>query len=408
MASLNSAAAAAALKVLYSGQKLNKLTYKDRPWLAMIPKMEKFGGKNFPLPIQWENPQGRSATFATAKTNKVGSKFTDFTLTRAKDYSLASIDNEMIDASKGDNEAFISLLENEIDSAFDVLSDTLSLDLFGAGSGKRGQVSSAQNVALSTVTLSDPEDIVNIAVGQALKLSTANGGGSVKAGVAYVISVDRDAGTFVVSDTQGGTAAALSACVATAAASDFLFVEGDYDAKIKGLDAWIPSSAPSSTAFFGVDRTVDTTRLAGVRLDISSYTIEEGVQKLLSRMGREGAAPDIMLMNHAKYQDLILALGSKVQYVDSEVANVGFRGIRVHGPKSMVTVYADKSCPFNRTYALTKDTWMLASLGRAPRLLDQDGNKLLRESDADASEIRVGYYGQVGCKAPGRNGVGLL
>lgn len=39
---------------------------------------------------------GRSATFTDAKANKTASKIKDFTITRSKDYALASIDNETI------------------------------------------------------------------------------------------------------------------------------------------------------------------------------------------------------------------------------------------------------------------------------------------------------------------------
>ena len=43
----------AALKAHYepSGSVMKNLVYKDNPLLAMIPKMEKFGGKNLPIPL---------------------------------------------------------------------------------------------------------------------------------------------------------------------------------------------------------------------------------------------------------------------------------------------------------------------------------------------------------------------
>lgn len=408
MAGLNAAAADAALKVLYDNQKMQKLTYQDRPFLAMLNKKEDFLGRNYPLPIQYGNPQGRSATFATAKSNKAPSKFTEFLLTRSKDYGLASIQNEMIDASKGDKGAFVALLENEVDSTIDSVANALSVDLFGNGSGSRGRLSSTQVLSSTTWSLADAEDIVKLEVNMKIVLSAADGGGSVKSGSGYIVSVDRDAGTFEVSATLGGAAATVATIVATAAVSDYIFVEGDYDKKIKGLGAWIPDTAPGSTAFFGVDRSVDVTRLGGVRYDASSFTIEEGLQKGLSRLAREGARPDSIIMNHEKMQDLILALGSKVQYIDKTVADVGFRAVRIHGPKSIVDVYADKDCPFNRAYALTMADWSLCSLGKAPKLLQQDGNRILRENDDDAAEVRVGYYAQLGCKAPGRSGVFLL
>jgi hypothetical protein len=52
---------------------------------------------------------------------------------------------------------------------------------------------------------------------------------------------------------------------------------------------------------------------------------------------------------------------------------------------------------------LQLDVWKLYSLGKCPRILDSDGLKMLRESSADAVQVRVGYYAQVGCRAPGWN-----
>jgi hypothetical protein len=52
---------------------------------------------------------------------------------------------------------------------------------------------------------------------------------------------------------------------------------------------------------------------------------------------------------------------------------------------------------------LQLDVWKLYSLGKAPRILDADGLKMLRESSADAVEVRAGYYAQLGCRAPGWN-----
>jgi hypothetical protein len=52
---------------------------------------------------------------------------------------------------------------------------------------------------------------------------------------------------------------------------------------------------------------------------------------------------------------------------------------------------------------LQMDVWKLYSLGAAPKLLNQDGNRVLRQSDEDGVEIRTGYYAQLGCRAPGFN-----
>jgi hypothetical protein len=109
-------------------------------------------------------------------------------------------------------------------------------------------------------------------------------------------------------------------------------------------------------------------------------------------------------MSYSKFAELEKALGSKVQYVNVQAsAEIGFRGMLINGPRGVIKVVPDQNCPNNKAYMLQMDTWKLYSLGKAPKIIDSDGLKMLRESSADAVEVRVGYYAQLGCKAPGYN-----
>lgn len=326
----------------------------------------------------------------------------DFVLTRAKDYSLASIDNETIEASKGNANAFLEAATTEIDGAIHSAARSLAIAMYGTGSGSIGQISAGSTVASPTITLSDIEAITNFEVGMKLVTSTADGGGAVKSGTVTVVGVDRDLGTVTASGNW-------SAGIGTVAVSDYVFVQGDYDAKIKGLRAWLPDSSPTNTPFFSVDRTADATRLAGIRFDGSSMPIEEALIAAASRVAREGGKPDYCFLSYSKFSDLEKALGSKVQYIDlKQSAEIGFRGIQINGPRGMIKVVADQNCPNNRCFMLQMDVWKLYSLGQAPKILDTDGLKMLRDSNADSVEVRVGYYAQVGCRGPGFNANVLL
>jgi hypothetical protein len=317
-------------------------------------------------------------------------------LTRARDYSLASIDNETLEASKGNANAFLEAATVEIDGAIHSAARSLSIAMYGSGSGSIGQIASGQ--ATTTVQLADVESVTNFEKGQTLVVSTADGGGSVKSGTVVVTGVDRDLGTVTA-------AAAWSSTIATIAASDFIFVQGDYDAKIKGLLAWLPSSAPSiSDNFFSVNRSSDATRLAGIRFDGSAMPIEEALTKAAARVAREGGKPDYCMMNYSQYANLENALGSKVQYIDMKVnPEIAFRGIQINGPRGPIKVVPDQNCPNDRAFMLDMSKWKLYSLGKAPKILDTDGLKMLRDSNADSVEVRVGYYAQLGCRAPGHN-----
>ncbi len=386
----------AALKQHYTDDMVENMVYKDNPFLALIPKYEQFGGKNLPIPIIYGNPQGRSASFTTAQANKGSSQLQDFVLTRDKDYSLASIDNETMEASKGNANAFLEAATVEIDGAIQSATRSLAIAMYGSGSGSIGQVANS-SFATTQLQLSDVEDVTNFEVGMKLEVSATDGGGSVRAGTLTVDGVDRDLGIIT-------TTVDLSTGIGAIAQNDFIVVEGDYDSKIKGLRAWLPDSTPSSSPFFGVDRTKDATRLGGIRVDGSALPIEEALIQGASRAGREGGKPDYAFMSYQKFADLEKALGSKVQYIEVKAnTEIGFRGIMVHGPRGPIKVIPDQNCPSNTCFMLQMSVWKLYSLGKAPKILDSDGLRFLRESNADAVEVRVGYYAQMGCRAPGYN-----
>jgi hypothetical protein len=390
---------ASALKQHYTSDRIENMVYKNNPFLALVPKMTDFGGKNLPIPIIYGNPQGRSATFSTAQANKTSSKITDFVLTRNHDYALASIDNETLEASKGNQNAFMEAATTEIDGAISSITRSLAISLFRSGSGSIGQSLAAYTG--TSLTLKETADVTNFEVGMELVFSTADGGGTVKSGSVSVTAVNRDSGVVTVdamTAIDGGTGVA---------ANDYVFVQGDYDSKIKGLLAWVPSTAPTSSPFFSVDRSVDATRLGGIRVDGSALPIEDAIITAIHRAAREGANPSHCFLSYEKWNELALALGSKVQYIEEAVksgeAYSNFRAIMVHGPKGPVKIVADQNCPNARAFLLQLDVWKLYSLGKCPRILDTDGLKMLRESSADAVEVRVGYYAQLGCRAPGYN-----
>ena len=385
---LNMTTFAAALKQHYTDEKIENMVYKDNPFLAMIAKYEDFGGENLKLPVKYGLPMGRSATFADAVSNKSASQLKAFLLTRKADYAIASIANETIEASKGNANAFIEAATFEIDGAIEAATRSLAISLYGDGSGQIGVVGSLATTTASndTVTLATIQDITNFEVGMQLNFGTATANKEIS-------TINRDTGVILLTGASGATT------------TEAIYVDGDKDNKLTGLGGWLPSSAPGSTdSFFGVNRSSDATRLGGIRFDGSSLPIEEALIGAAARVAREGGKPDVCFINYNNFADLEKALGSKVSYVDVKVnPEIGFRGIMVHGPRGPIKVVPDQNCPNGVAYLLQMDVWKLYSLGKAPKILDSDGLKFLRESTADAVEARVGYYAQLGCRAPGFN-----
>lgn len=391
---------AAILKTIFPSGLPKDATYKDNPLLALMPKATDFYGEDAKAPLKYAPNAGRSSTFSTAQSNSTNVKNVAFRYIRKSDYAVARITNELILASKNNSGAFVSALKQEIDSAQLNVSNSAAQAVYGNGSGCIGQISSATTLASTLIKLANPEDIVFFEVDYRIKLSASNGGGSVKSGVLTVVAVDRELGTITVDQN-------ISSGVATAALGDFISIEGDYDKKMAGMAAWLPAVAPTSgDNFFGVDRSLDVTRLAGFRGDLSALPIEEALIQGGMKIGRDGGKVDHVFMSFQKYADLTKSLGSKVQYVDvmAKDAGIGFQGVKVNLGKSIATVIPDRNCPDNKMFMLQLDSWKVHSLEGMPMILDMDGLKMLRVSNDDAAEIRVGYYAQIACNWPGANG----
>lgn len=417
----NSSNQIAALKELYTDDKdyMKDLVYKENPFLALVPKNESpdgFAGKYIPVPLQYGNPQGRAHTFSNAQNQQTATSLSSFFVYVVSDYQLVTITNLLMEQTKSNAGAFVDAAKLQIDGGFRNITNNIAFELFGDGTGTRGIIgSSVQSAAPDyVITLSNIQQIVNFEVGMTLvsftKSSTTISG--VSASDAIITAVDRANG--VISVTASTTA---NSEWGTAAAGKGLGIKGDIvsgaistgsSLALSGLQAWIPVSSPASNdSFWGVNRSADPTRLAGLRYDGSSLTIEEAMTNALAFVNREGGRPDLAIMDFASYAALVNSLGAKVQYVQvkHDEVEVAFEGITFQSAYGRVTVLADRSCPPQTAYLLTMSTWKLRSLGKVPHILTYglEGLEGLRVGNADALEIRIGYYGNLICSAPGMN-----
>ena len=393
----NSSNLSALYKILYPQGHVPDETYQDYPMLSLIARDENFYGSSMFLPLKYGNGNKRSSTFSNAQSNSGPSSNVGFTLTRATDYAIAYIDNQSMEASEKDEGAFVDIFKHEVDAAMKASVQSEAQSLAGDGTGIIGQISSGSNVGTPTITLADISQVTNFEVGNVLVV-TATVGGVARAGSVTLTAVNRKTGTLTASGNW-------SAGIGAVAAGDYIAIDGDLNLKPKGFSAWIPESDPSSTAFFGVDRTPDLLRLSGVRDDYSAKPIEEALVLAATDMNLNGAAIDYGFIAYAKHAELENALGSKVQYVDvMSPIGIGFRGVKIFTGKKPVTILADLTCKSDRLWMMQSNTWKLRSLKKSIRMLEQDGLKSLRVSNADAQEVRIGGYKQFSCEAPGYNG----
>lgn len=402
MANVNQTNFDGLLKQLTVRDRIDPIVYTDFPLLGMLTKNESMRGNALKVPVIYSDVQGGSHTFSSAQTNRTGIGNEAFLVTRAKDYVSVGVDGETIEASQGDEASFIAALQGAIDSGFRTAAGNLERELFGDGNTYRGQVGSGQ--ASTTITLADTEEIVNFEVGMVLK---GVNGGSLRSGSATVGEINRDSGTLTTSSGNN-----WNSDITSLAANDYLVRDGDWSGSaglgLKGLKAWVPTSAPTSTTFFGVDRTTDTTRLGGIRYTASGAPVQEAVYAAQMRAAREGAMVDTCFLSVEKFKELNISLDSKRQYTDvvaktgsGSTARIGYRAVLIEGYVKPIKVFATRHLKNEEGYLLTMDRLKLGSMGPAPRVLDHDGLRELRIYNDDAIELRIGYYANLYTDAPG-------
>ena len=409
----------AALKELYTDDKefMKDLVYKENPFLALVPKDESpdgFAGKYIPVPIEYGVPQGRSHTFANAQSQQTASSLASFFVYVIQDYQLVTITNLLMEQTKTSAGAFVDAAKLNMDGGFRNITNNIAFELFSDGSASRGQIGSGTNTSGSnyTITLSNIQQVVNFEVGMLLVNFTNTAGliGKVSSTQLSDTAVNRATGVIQgvlntgtdSSWTTAGNQMGIYGDVTTGASTIASYVA------LSGLQAWLPTTSPSNTDnFWGVNRSSDPTRLGGLRYNASSYTIEEGLTNALAFANREGAKPDLCIMDFASYAALVNSLGAKVVniQVKHDEVEVAFDGITFQSAYGKVTVLADRSCPPQTAFCLTMSTWKLRSLGKVPHILTygMEGLVGLRVGNADALEIRIGYYGNLVCSAPGWN-----
>lgn len=393
------------LKNLWPQDRVVNEVYPDHPFLARITKDEAFTGEDIKLVVRTRDGQGRAVTLANAQTRASAPSHSRFALTRSKNYQVFRIEGEAIEASRNDAGALVRALDDEIKGSINNITKDLAVNLFRGRSGNIGAIGSVAGGPPATITLSNAADVTSFEVGMILVASaTSTGANRATPATATITGVNRSTGVLTFANgTFAGT---------NWVANDYLSVSGDNangsgsGNKAMGLADWLPVTDPlGGESFLGVDRSVDRVRLAGLPLDISAFVPEEGALYAVMELDRNGARPRDFVVNHTDYQSVLNSLGTKAVTKYEGTGQVGFQTIQIMGPKGPVSMYLDQDCPAGTGYCLDMRFWKLYSLGPAPKMLELDGLPMLRLSDDDAYEGRIGYYANLGTTAPGFNAV---
>lgn len=393
------------LKTRYDQKVFHQLFYKKAAFVGQVRKDEKFGANNARISLRYGAPQGGSFTFNVAQANVTSSADVGFLLTRAKDFQISGISGEAIAAGDGDENTIYNTLRGEMEGSMRNLNRSIQIASWRNGGGQRGQGNGSYSITGATATLAQAADITGFEVLMKVDFSAddgyANGGsllGVRPGGPLTIQSLDRIAGTITFTQNINTLTGVTNA--------DYLFRNGDYSLGSAGVLRWIPPVAPTTgDNHFGVDRSVDVVRLAGIRYSGNGGNKEETLVDAAELAGREGAEDLTAFINNLDRADIIKSLGSKAIYEPSKTTDgdIGYRALNIEGPDGTIKVFSDVNVPRGRFFLLDMSTWVLKSAKGVPRILDDDGLKMLREANNDGYQWRMGGYFQWGCEAPGYN-----
>jgi hypothetical protein len=417
------------IKFLYPDYTVPRELRKTNPFFAMLAKKTNFVGKSVEVPLTINTTQGGSALFSAAKaSNELSTSYSDtyktFTLTRKSDYSLATISGEAMKAAVMDEGAMVDLFQDTIDLAMMTAMRSIARNLFRDGCAWAGRVSS---VAGNVVTLYTPSDAFNFDLGERLTVWTSSaflmdGAVNNTDTVPYLVTgVDRKAGTVTLSSVSGVSNGMYLARFGDRTASSSDATVFTNSRVVTGVTQWLAGSqagavtganagAQLQAAIYGVTRTTDKTSLAGNSLDCTGAAPDEAIIQLASDINAEGGRPDHCFLNPRDFASLVKFLGSRTVYdraVSIEDAEIGFQAVTLMGDAGPLKCVSDINVPQSQIFALQLDSWDLFSLNAAPHILDYDNQQILRVSDDDAYQIRIGSYANLRCRAPAFNGRGF-
>jgi hypothetical protein len=374
--------------------------YKKSIALADAKKKTDFGGEGAYINVATSGTSGGSADFPTALANQGPSTQKRFFITHRTEYQVASVTGQAIATSMNDKMAVLKVLKAEMDKANYKFTLSLSSKFHGDAGGALAQITSSSTVASTTITVTNPSDLVKLEVGDWIQTASDNGTGSSPAGVnsgvngnqAQITAINRGTGTITLANNWSTYGAGTS---------HYIFRPGDYANAWSGLGGWNPITAPTSgDSFFGMDRSVgDLTRQAGDRYSANSGgSYEDSVLNataqaavLTSRLPRGYAHP-------LDFNQLVKELGSK-RIVDAKnrEGSTGFKGITVYTAAGDCEIVPDPFAPKGYCRLVDPDDITIMTAGECPGPLNWGGAQSTQVlANADAVQFRLGAYGNYG------------
>lgn len=390
---------------IFDKRAMHELHYGNSMWLDMMARNEKWVGSTFHAQTLAYSPGANMGpNFSGAQDNGTNMGTARWEIsTRKREYAVLQLDNQLIEAAIAGDGASVSLLQQEMSLKMAHLNARIAWHTLGNGYGALGQVSAVSAGASSTITMDHPNQVRLVQKGDRLVFAGTESGAYYTdggaSGVAVVTSVNREDGQFTVStNTSTGYNSGTGI-----AADDWVFLEKDcYNNDsykvLMGADAFVPSSV-ATTTLFTVDRSADSS-LSGFRYDGSSVGAEEALVRGESRICELSGQPvDMIVINNRDLEEMKVALEDNARFDKVSLKGtsgeytLSYHAISLAGSKGQKVILVPEPMQRRKVAHVFRRGIggpLLITQGAMPKVLTQ--SRVVE--DADATEFRVGGYGE--------------
>lgn len=377
-------------KIIYKDGIQQKQIVRDKPLLMATPHNTKFtSAEGIRVPIITGTGQGASATVANAAANASPDQGQAFTVTQATYYTNFDIHGKVVrNALKGNDDSyFLQQLKLAMDNAQETMGSELNRQAFGSSAGWRARVGAVAPTG-TTVVLANPQDAVFFEQNMIIVFA-ATPTGAIRAGTpgyAKILKVDTSTGTLTVDGT-------ITTLITTPGAGDYIFRQGDAQNGASngllaaGLGDWVPQTV-TATPFFGVDRSVFPSRLAGVRYPGANDPLETVFIKAMAAAKAEvgpGFKKGDLFLNPVNFAAVQSSKEGGRWITEPTTYNIGIDKFQIGAFKFI----EDAMCPINVAYMVADGAFERASCGDAPYWNNFDGSDMWLDRATDT------YKGQL-------------
>lgn len=352
---------------------------------------------------------GQSAAYADALANTSLVNRAQFLVTPFKGYGLSRVPLDQNEFTKGPESAAVLLMdesEKAINSAKNAMDVALASDGYGTLATIKSHTGSGANW---TITFNLQSEILRFRPNMVITQKDTPTG-TLQVGTGTVTNVNVRTKTITIT-----AASSFSPTTGYVVGQQGTQATGTSFTTYPGIPAWIPPEADrpvASTAFYGVDRSVDEQKLAGTSYDGTSETILEGILALEAQIANvPGAAPDTVVMTPQNKAKVLSDCQTQRRYVETREVkgpsiDVYFKVVSIQGVTGMLNIVESSNWDDDKVAVLDSSTWFISSPGNVPiRPINSNGSPIVEDPASDTCITRFRSQAFVYCTAPGHNGM---